>query len=124
MKRSLLFMTVVLAAVWLAGCAEKGDKAILYGDGLGKEWRPPAGGGQMRICCENYLTRDVVIQADGGGRHYELTVGPVRKRFMIVPEGEYEIKAFTEEKSAGMNNLYVDKIQENGAKGLHVKIRF
>jgi len=124
MKRPLWFIAAALAAVLLTGCAEKGDKAILYGDGLGKEWRPPAGGGQMRICCENYFTRDVVVQADGSGRHYELTVGPVRKRFMIVPEAEYQIKAYTEEKSAGMNYLYVDKIQENGAKGLHVKIRF
>jgi hypothetical protein len=124
MERSLLLLTAAVAAVLLASCAEKGDKAILYGDGLGKEWRPPAGGGQMRICCENYFTRDVVVQADGGGKHFEMTVGPVRKRFMIVPEADYQIKAYTEEKSAGMNNLYVDKIQENGANGLHVKIRF
>jgi hypothetical protein len=66
----------------------------------------------------------VVVQVDGDGKHYELTVGPVRKRFMIVPEAEYTVKAFTQEKSAGMNFLHVDKIQENGAKGLHVKIRF
>jgi hypothetical protein len=124
MKRSLVFFAAALAAVSLTGCAEKGDKAILYGDGLGKEWRPPAGGGQMRICAENYFTRDVVVQADGGGKHFELTVGPVRKRFMIVPEAEYEIKAYTEEMSAGITRLYVDKVQENGAKGLHVKIRF
>jgi len=73
---------------------------------------------------EFFHTRDVVIEADGGGRHYELTVGPVRERFMIVPEAEYKIKATTQERSTGMNYLYVDKIMENGAKGLHVKIRF
>ena len=124
MHRSRFILAVALAVAFLTGCGERGDKAILYGDGLGKEWRPPTGGGQMRICVENFFTRDVVVTAVGGNQHFELTVGPIRKRFMIVPEADYKISAVTEEKSTGNNYLYVDKILENGAKGLHVKIRF
>jgi hypothetical protein len=121
----LLTCLVALAALLTAGCTgESGDKAIAYGDGLGQEWTPPAGGKQMRIAVENYFTRDVLVVANAPGLHYELTVGPIRKRYMIVPEAEYEIKASTEERSTGMNYLYVTPEENNGAKCLHVKIRF
>ena len=39
----------------------------------------------MRISVENYFTRDVVVHADAPGLHYELTVGPVRQRYMVIP---------------------------------------
>lgn len=123
MRRLPLLLSTALVAVFLFGCSEKGDKAIAYADGLGQEWKPAAPG-QMRIACENYFTRDVVIHADAPGAHYEMTVGPIRKRYMIVPEAKYEIKALTEEKSTGMNYLYVNPDDRNGAKGLHIKIRF
>jgi hypothetical protein len=122
MRRSSLILFAALAAALFSGCAEKGDKAIAYGDGLGQDWKPAAAG-QMRIACENYFTRDVVVQADAPGVHYEMTVGPIRKRYMIVPEAKYEIKAFTEERSTGLMHLYVNADDRNGAKGLHVKIR-
>ena len=122
MKRSPMFFAAVVAAVFFSGCAEKGDKAIAYADGLGEDWTPAAPK-QMRIACENYFTRDVVVQADAPGVHYEMTVGPIRKRYMIVPEAKYEIKAYTEERSTGLMHLYVNANDKNGAKGLHVKIR-
>jgi hypothetical protein len=111
------------ALLLFAGCAEDGDKAIAYGDGVGQDWKPTAPK-QMCISAENYFTRDVVVHADAPGAHYELTVGPVRKRYMIVPEARYEIKAFTEERSTGNNFLWVSPDDHNGAKGLRVKIRF
>lgn len=114
----------LLIAALCAGCGEHGAKAIAYGDDLGLEWSAPAGSKQMRISVENYFTRDVVVEADAPGLHYELTVGPIRKRYMIVPEAEYKITAYTEERSAGINKLYVIPDDRNGAKGLRVKIRF
>jgi len=105
----------------LAGCGERGDKAIAYGKGLGQEWTGAPG--QMRISAQNFFTRDVVIHADAPDAHYELTVGPIRERHMIVPEAKYEIQAFTKEKSTGMMKLYIDPDDRNGAKGLWVKIR-
>lgn len=105
----------------LAGCGERGDKAIAYGKELGQEWTGAPG--QMRISAENYLTRDAAVHADASGAHYEMTVGPIRKRHMIVPEAKYEISAYTKEKSTGLMKLYADKDDRNGAKGLWVKIR-
>jgi len=122
--RMLLRSMCVAAAVALAGCGESGDRAIAYGDGLGQDWRPPAGGKQMRVSVENYFTRDVVVVAEAPGRRFELTVGPIRKRYMIIPEDQYQISAFTEERSTGLNYLYVSPDDRNGAKGLWVKIRF
>ena len=123
MRLPARLLLALLVAGFLAGCGERGAKAIAYGDGLGQEWTPAAGG-QMRIAVENYFTRDVVVQADAPGLHYELTVGPIRKRYMIVPEAEYKITAYTEERSTGLNFLYVTPDDRNGAKGLWVKIRF
>jgi hypothetical protein len=122
MRHLPLLLSAALAAVFFTACAEKGDKAIAYEDGLGEDWKPAAPG-QMRIACENYFTRDVIVQADAPGAHYEMTVGPVRKRHVIVPEAKYEIKAYTEERSTGMMHLYVEANDRNGAKGLLVKIR-
>jgi len=110
------------ALLLLAGCGEKGDKAIAYGKELGQEW-VPTGPKQMRISVENFFTRDVVVLADAPGAHYELTVGPIRKRHMIIPEAKYEVKAYTEERSTGIMKLYVQEDDRNGAKGLWVKIR-
>ena len=120
MKRPVLILW--LSLLLLAGCGERGDKAIAYGPELGQEWAP-AGPKQMRISVENYFTRDIVVQADAPGRHYELTVGPIRQRHMIVPEAKYEITAYTREKSTGTTQLWVDVDDRNGAKGLWVKIR-
>jgi hypothetical protein len=120
--RLLLFSLSLLISLLLSGCAERGDKAIAYGDGLGQEWKP-TGPKQMRIAGENYFTRDVVIQADAPGLHYELTVGPIRKRYMIVPEAKYEIKAYTEERSTGLMKLYQQGDDRNGAKAIWVRIR-
>jgi len=124
MRRLAPLFLLLLIAAFCAGCGERGDKAIAYGDGLGQEWTPPAAGQQMRISVENYFTRDVVVLANAPGLHYELTVGPIRKRYMIVPEAEYKITAYTEERSTGLNFLYVNPDDRNGAKGLWVKIRF
>ena len=106
-----------------AGCGENGDKAIAYGDGIGRGWHPPPGEKQMRIAVENSFTRDVLVQADAPGMHYEITVRPVRDRYMIVPEAKYEIKASTEGHSTGLNYLYVMPDDGDGFKGLRVKIR-
>jgi hypothetical protein len=124
MRTSTLLLAAALAAAFFTGCRERGDQAIAYGDDLGQEWTPPAGAKQMRISVENYFTRDVVINADAPGVHYELTVGPIRKRHMIVPAADYKITAFTQERSTGMNYLYVTKDDRNGARALLVKIRF
>ena len=43
---------------------------------------------------------------------------------MIVPEADYQITASTQERSAGLNYLYVIPEEHNGARCLHVKIRF
>lgn len=117
--------SVALTALVLlfAGCGERGDKAIAYGDELGQDWRPPAGASQMRISVENYFTRDVVVQADAGTSHYELTVGPIRKRYMIVPIGSYQISAFTEGRSTGNTMLRERPDDRDGARGLLVSIR-
>ena len=117
-------LALALAFLALAACGERGDKAIASGDGLGQDWRPPAGAAQMRISVENFFTRDVVVLADAGPAHYELTVGPIRQRYMIVPAADYKIRAYTEERSTGMNFLYVNPDDRNGARGLLVKIRF
>ena len=126
MKRATLFLAALLLApcslLFLAGCGERGDKAIAYGKELGQEW-VPTGPKQMRISAENYFTRDVVVQADAPGLHYELTVGPIRQRYVIVPEAKYEITAYTREKSTGSVKLWVNPDDRNGAKGLWVKIR-
>lgn len=118
MKARLL---LVIPLLLLSGCGERGDKAIAYGKDLGQDWAGAPG--QMRISGQNFFTRDVVIYADDPGARYELTVGPIRERYMIVPEAKYEITAFTPEKSTGVMQLYADKDDRNGAKGLWVKIR-
>ena len=119
MKSLLLLCTALLL---LAGCGERGDKAIAYGKGRGREWTPAAAG-QMRIAVENYFTRDVIVMADGPRAHYELSVGPIRERYMIVPEGKYEITAVTPTQKTGNMRLHVDPEDINGAKGLRVQIR-
>ena len=110
------------ALLLLAGCSERGDKAIAYGDELGREWKPSAPK-QMRISVENYFTRDVVVTAAAPGLHYELTVGPVRRRYMIVPAEKYEITAVADGDTAGNVHLHVDPDDLNGARNLWVKIR-
>ncbi len=123
MRPRTQFFLVVLLAGFFAGCGEKGDKAIAYGKGLGQEWSAPAGAKQMRISAENFFTRDVVISADSAAAHYEMTVGPIRRRYMIVPEGSYEIQAFSVADAVGHVRLRVDPDDRNGAKGLWVQIR-
>ena len=122
-------MTSVLKiCVWvfvvslLTACGERGDKAVAYGDGLGQEWAP-AKPHTMRISAENYFTRDVVIHADAPGLHYELTIGPIRQRFMVVPDEKYEITAYAAGDTAGNVTLHVDRDDRNGGKGLWIKIR-
>jgi len=122
MKPRLLFFSLSLSLL-LAGCGERGDKAIAYGDGLGQEWTPAAPK-QMRIAIENYFTRDVTVTADAPGAHYEMTVGPIRKRYMIVPEADYKLEAYTEERSTGIMKLYEQPDNRNGARGVWLKIRF
>ncbi|HVU17039.1 MAG TPA: hypothetical protein VHD32_08935 [Candidatus Didemnitutus sp.] len=119
----IAFVALVLVAFLATSCGERGDKAISYGDELGQDWRPPAGAAQMRISVENYFTRDVVVQADAGSAHYELTVGPIRKRYMIVPTANYEINATTEERSTGTTLLHVRPDDRDGAHALLVSIR-
>jgi hypothetical protein len=123
MKRLLFLSAVALAAAFLAGCGERGDKAIAYGDGLGQDWKPTGAAPQMRIAAQNFFTRDVIVYADAPGVHYEMTVGPIRERYMIVPLGKYEITATTRGNSAGMSKLWVDPDDRGAAKGLLVKIR-
>ena len=77
----------------------------------------------MRITGENLFTRDVVISAAAPGKYYELTIGPIRERYMIVPAATYEIQAWTQERNTGAVKLYVGDDDRNGAKGLRVKIR-
>ncbi len=115
-------LAVACAALLFAACTERGDKAIAYGKGRGRDWKP-ATPGQMRIAVENYFTRDVVVVAEAPGAHYELTVGPIRERYMIVPEAKYEITASTEERSTGMMRLHIDPEDIAGAKGVRVQIR-
>ena len=124
MKRPLVWRAWAALAVALltASCGESGAKAIAYGDDLGQDWNPPAGAQQLRIGAENYFTRDVVVVAIATGLHYELTVGPIRKRYMIVPDAHYEITAYTHG-DTGMVKLEVDEDNRHGAKGLWVKIR-
>ena len=121
MKLRILFFSVSLSLL-LAGCAEKGDKAIAYGDGLGQEWQP-TGPKQLRLSAENFFTRDVVVIAEAPGLHYELTIGPIRQRHMIIPAEKYEITAYADGDTAGNVKLHVDPDDRNGGKGLWVKIR-
>ena len=107
---------------FLTGCGERGDKAVANGDGLGQEWAP-AKPHLLRISAENYFTRDVVVRADAPGLHYELTIGPIRQRFMVVPDEKYEITAYAAGDTAGNVKLFVDRDDRNGGKGLWVKIR-
>ena len=123
MKRLALLATAALATFLFTGCGENGDKAIAYGDGLGQEWAPPAGAKQMRISADNSFTRRIVVVAEAPGVHYEMTVRPIRERYMIIPEGNYTITAFTEQRSTGMTKLWVNPDNRNGGKGLLVKIR-
>ena len=119
MKFSLLLCSALLL---LTGCGERGDKAIAYGKGTGDDWKPAAPG-QMRIAVENSFTRDVVLSATAPGKYYELTVGPIRERYMIVPEETYAIQAWTPQEQTGNVKLYVTADDRNGARGLRVKIR-
>lgn len=113
-------------ALVLAGCPQqKGDQPIASGEGKGDDWKPPAGSPKLTcIAIENYFTRDVTVEATGGGKHYVVTVGPVRKSYVIVPDVKYEIKAWTEERSTGGNFLHVTPFTRNGMNGLWVRIRF
>jgi hypothetical protein len=114
----------VLVVLLLLGCAEIGDKPIASGEGLGEIYKAPAGSKQMRIAIENYFTRRVTVEVIGAGKHYHVLVGPIRKRHIIVPEGKYEVKAWTEERSTGGNYLHVTPFTANGMNGLSVRIRF
>ena len=118
----LKIWALLIVASLFAGCSERGDKAVAYGDGLGQEWAP-AKPHLLRISAENYFTRDVVVHADAPGLHYELTIGPIRKRFMVVPDEKYEITAFADGDTAGNVKLSVDRDDRNGGKGLWVKVR-
>lgn len=85
-----------LLALLVAGCGERGDKAIAYGNDMGESWNPSAPG-QMRIAAYNLFTQDVVITAVAPGKHYELTVGPIRQRYLVLPRADYEIRVWTRE---------------------------
>lgn len=120
MKLPLLLCSALLL---LTACGERGDKAIAYGSGTGADWKPSAPG-QMMITAQNLFTRDVVIVALAPGKHYEMTVGPIRERYMIVPDAKYKIEAWTGEKRAsGVVHLYVGFDKHDGYNAIPVKIR-
>ena len=117
----VLWATLTLA---LTGCGEKGDKAILYAAGLGREAGDvSAGPGQLRVAVQNSFTREAVVICEGAAGHYEITVRPTRERYMIIPAGEYEFSAYSYGKSLGNTQLRV--VPENLAtsKGFLVQIR-
>jgi hypothetical protein len=123
MRRLLQLSAAALAVALLAACGERGDKAIAYGDGLGQEWVPAGEAPLLRISVQNSFTRDVIVRADAPGSHYELTVGPIRERYMIVPLGKYDISAVTKERDTGNTKLWVNPDDRGKAKGLLVKVR-
>ncbi len=117
----VLWATLTLA---LTGCGEKGDKAIHYAAGLGREAGDvSAGPGQLRVAVQNSFTREAVVICEGPTGHYEITVRPTRERYMIIPAGEYEFTAYTYGREIG--GIRLNPIPENlgASKGFYVQIR-
>lgn len=122
-QRILAFVTVLLAFA-LAGCGEKGDKAILYADGLGRDWKAPAGEAQLRVAVQNSFTSNATVMADGEGRHYEMKVGPIRDRYMIIPAGQYEFSAYAVGRTVGETKLKITPEDTSAtSKGFLLQIR-
>jgi hypothetical protein len=119
------FLRLILAISILSlltGCGERGTKAIAYGNDLGENWKSSVGDNLICISVENFFTRDVVIHANSDAAHYELTVGPIRQRHMIVPAADYKIEAFTNERRATNMKIFVTPAERNGVKDLRIKI--
>jgi hypothetical protein len=90
---------------------------------FGYDWTSANPKDVLRVSVQNSFTRDSFVALDGAGKHYELTVGPIKDAFMIVPKGNYEFSAWSFGKSVGNTKYDVAQDDRNGIKGVLVKIR-
>jgi hypothetical protein len=119
--RVIVTLIILLLA---SGCSfEKGDKPLARGKGFGYDWTSANPKDVLRVSVQNSFTRDSFVALDGAGKHYELTVGPIKDAFMIVPKGNYEFSAWSFGKSVGNTKYDVGQDDRNGIKGVLVKIR-
>ena len=107
----------------LAGCGENGDKPLARGSGLGYDWTTTNPKAVLRVSVQNSFTRDAVIAVDGEGRHYEVSVGPVRDAFMVIPRGTYAYSGWSYGKSLGLTKLQVIEEERHGIAGVLLRIR-
>jgi len=103
-----------------------GDQPVARGDGLGETW---SNAGQqpnlVMYAVRNSYTRDILVALESGNVHYELVVGPVRERFMVVPKAAYEIKITTSGSSAVEDYIhyYPEPCARQGAQGILIKVK-
>ncbi|HUJ45136.1 MAG TPA: hypothetical protein VLW52_16195 [Opitutaceae bacterium] len=114
--------------IWLlSACSrEMGDAPVTRGDGLGETWvdagqRPNL----VMYAVRNSYTRDILFALESSGAHYELVVGPVRERFMVVPKGDYQIRIATSGSSAVEDYIhyYPEPCARHGVQGILIKVR-
>ena len=103
-----------------------GDQPVARGDGLGESW---TNAGQqpnlVMYAVRNSYTRDILVALESGNVHYELVVGPVRERFMVVPKAACEIKITTSGSSAVEDYIhyYPEPCARQGAQGILIKVK-
>ena len=114
---------LILLTLTLAGCSDKGDKPLARGKGFGYEWSSPSPKTVLRVSVQNSFTRDAVIAVDGEGKHYEISVGPIRDAFIVIPRGVYEYSGWSYGKSLGNTRLRIAQEERNGISGVLIQIR-
>ena len=114
---------LVLLSLLLVGCWEKGDKPLARGKGFGYEWTPVTPKTVQRVSVQNSFTRDAVVTVDGEGKHYEISVGPIREAYIVIPRGDYDYAGWSYGKSLGNTQLRVTEQERDGMRSMLVQIR-
>ena len=94
--------------------------------GLGEGWSYQGSASSVWIVAvQNSFTRDVTVDIRSSSAAYQLIVGPVRDRFIVIPKGDYDIKVSTLGRSsvARYIHFYEQKTLRNGIAGVLLKVR-
>ena len=115
------------AMVAVMGCSrESGLRPVTRGSGLGEEWTFQGDPSSvMRVSVQNSFTRDVYVDLSASGATYQLIVGPIRERFMVIPKKDYDIKVRTNGPSSDPDYIhyYRSDTLKNGISGIFLRIR-